>query len=309
MPRRLRAERDRPQHAHRLVREGRGRRRVGWPDRVPAHSGRRRVRPGWSRDSAPAALLGERVLVDPWLRDTAHPDDLSRCGYLGSERDGGYAEYVTVPARNVHPVRSTLSDVELASFRSRREPPRTSSAAPVSGRARRCSSRAHPAGSGRRSCSSSAARRVAARRVRRDQGRSRARARRRSSPPARRRSRRAPPALGHETVDVVADVVSVERWPELIGLLRRGGRYTVAGAVAGPIVELDLRTLYLADLTFSGVAVTPPGVRRPRGRHRARRDRAARGCHVPARGCSRGAASFANTRHVGKIVLDLQLPP
>ncbi|MEI9426013.1 zinc-binding dehydrogenase, partial [Mesorhizobium sp. Cs1299R1N1] len=29
-------------------------------------------------------------------------------------------------------------------------------------------------------------------------------------------------------------------------------RYVVAGAIAGPIVELDVRTLYLKDLTFFG---------------------------------------------------------
>ena len=35
-------------------------------------------------------------------------------------------------------------------------------------------------------------------------------------------------------------------------VLKRGGRYAVAGAIAGPIVELDVRTLYLKDLTFFG---------------------------------------------------------
>ena len=34
----------------------------------------------------------------------------------------------------------------------------------------------------------------------------------------------------------------------------------VAGAIAGPIVELDLRTFYLRDLTFTGATIVPPGV-------------------------------------------------
>lgn len=34
--------------------------------------------------------------------------------------------------------------------------------------------------------------------------------------------------------------------------MKRGGRYAVAGAIAGPIVELDVRTLYLKDLTLFG---------------------------------------------------------
>ena len=35
-------------------------------------------------------------------------------------------------------------------------------------------------------------------------------------------------------------------------MLRRGGRYAVAGAIGGPIAEIDLRTLYLKDLTLLG---------------------------------------------------------
>ena len=34
--------------------------------------------------------------------------------------------------------------------------------------------------------------------------------------------------------------------------MKRGGRYAVAGAIAGPIVELDVRTLYLKDLSLFG---------------------------------------------------------
>ena len=38
----------------------------------------------------------------------------------------------------------------------------------------------------------------------------------------------------------------------LLNILKRGGRYITSGAIAGPIVELDLRTLYLKDLTLKG---------------------------------------------------------
>ena len=44
-------------------------------------------------------------------------------------------------------------------------------------------------------------------------------------------------------------------WPTLIDILERGGRYTCSGAIAGPMVELDLRTFYLRDLTFTGSTV------------------------------------------------------
>src|SRR5262249_22670263 len=58
--------------------------------------------------------------------------------------------------------------------------------------------------------------------------------------------------LGRNAVDVVIDLVAGPQWPELLEVLRRGGRYAVAGAIAGPIVELDVRTLYLNDLSFFG---------------------------------------------------------
>lgn len=52
--------------------------------------------------------------------------------------------------------------------------------------------------------------------------------------------------------DVVVDLVGGPAWPSLLESLKRGGRYVTAGAIAGPIVELDLRTLYLNDLTLFG---------------------------------------------------------
>jgi NADPH:quinone reductase-like Zn-dependent oxidoreductase len=58
--------------------------------------------------------------------------------------------------------------------------------------------------------------------------------------------------LGCNAADVVIDVVAGPQWPELLEVLRRGGRYAVAGAIAGPLVQLDVRTLYLKDLSFFG---------------------------------------------------------
>ncbi|MCY1186428.1 putative NAD(P)H quinone oxidoreductase, PIG3 family [compost metagenome] len=47
-------------------------------------------------------------------------------------------------------------------------------------------------------------------------------------------------------------MVGGEDWPNLLRILRQGGRYAIAGAIAGPIAEIDLRTLYLKDLTLYG---------------------------------------------------------
>jgi len=66
--------------------------------------------------------------------------------------------------------------------------------------------------------------------------------------------------LGNEAVDVVADVVAGDKWPTLLEILKRGGRYVTSGAIAGPIVELDVRTLYLKDLSLFGSTFQPDQV-------------------------------------------------
>ena len=43
------------------------------------------------------------------------------------------------------------------------------------------------------------------------------------------------------------------------GGLKTTGRRP-AGAIAGPMVNMDLRTFYLRDLTFTGATIVPPGV-------------------------------------------------
>jgi NADPH:quinone reductase-like Zn-dependent oxidoreductase len=63
-------------------------------------------------------------------------------------------------------------------------------------------------------------------------------------------SREAP--LQTDAFDAIINVVAGPRWPDMIRALQRGGRYVTAGAIAGPIVELDVRTLYLRDLTLFG---------------------------------------------------------
>ena len=64
----------------------------------------------------PHERVGERVITDPWVRDPAAPDDLDRAGYIGSEINGGYADFLVVPAINAHGVSTRLSAVQLASF-------------------------------------------------------------------------------------------------------------------------------------------------------------------------------------------------
>ncbi len=65
---------------------------------------------------------------------------------------------------------------------------------------------------------------------------------------------------GDQLVQVVIDLVGGPDWGVLIDALRPGGRYATSGAIAGPIVEADLRTIYLNDLTIFGSTYQSPEV-------------------------------------------------
>ncbi len=56
----------------------------------------------------------------------------------------------------------------------------------------------------------------------------------------------------NNSVNVVIDLVAGSNWKQLLDIIKPGGRYATSGAIAGPIVELDVRTLYLKDLTLYG---------------------------------------------------------
>lgn len=59
-------------------------------------------------------------------------------------------------------------------------------------------------------------------------------------------------ALGERSVDVAIDNVAGPGFPQLLKLLKQGGRYASSGAIAGPIVDLDMRDMYLKDVTLYG---------------------------------------------------------
>ncbi|MCP4008208.1 MAG: zinc-binding dehydrogenase [Proteobacteria bacterium] len=56
---------------------------------------------------------------------------------------------------------------------------------------------------------------------------------------------------------VVIDVVGGDHWIHFINALKPGGRYAVSGAIAGPVIEADLRTIYLNDITIFGCSFQP----------------------------------------------------
>ena len=58
--------------------------------------------------------------------------------------------------------------------------------------------------------------------------------------------------LGESSIDVVIDNVAGEGFTQLPKILVRGGRYASSGAIAGPMVNLDMRDFYLKDLSLIG---------------------------------------------------------
>lgn len=63
-----------------------------------------------------------------------------------------------------------------------------------------------------------------------------------------------------QSVSAVIDNVGGDGFNALLMALKPGGRYATSGAIAGPIVTGDLRTIYLNDLTILGCTYTAPEV-------------------------------------------------
>lgn len=214
-------------------------------------------------ENGDAALIGKRCLVDTILRDWDDPLNLEKCDYLGSAIDGGFADYLLIDQRNVCPVECNWSNAELATV--------AVSYSTAENMLNRAGVGAEdtvliPGASGgvgsaliqlanRRGAKTVA---MASESKHKDVSRLNPIAILPRQPDD--LSAALKEAIGRDTVSVVADVVGGGQFPALIDVLERGGRYTCSGAIAGPIVELDLRTFYLNDLTFFGNTIFEPKV-------------------------------------------------
>jgi len=203
-------------------------------------------------ESVVESRLGDRVIIDPWLRGRT----LADARFLGSEVDGGYAEYVVVPDVNAHAIRPGLTDTQLASF-----PCSYSTAEHMLSRPGVAAGQwvlVTGASGGVGGALVQLAKRRGARVI----------ALTTAAKVDSVEALGADVVLDRETpdlvdsivtatggVDVFADVVGGELFAPLLETVHSGGHYTTAGAIAGPIVSLDLRTLYLHDLTMHGATV------------------------------------------------------
>ena len=244
------------------------------------------------------ARIGERVLVEPVFRGVARFD----ATYFGSECDGGFAEYAKAPSIHAHRVVSPLSDVELASF------PCAYSAAENLVTRVGLAAGEHVLVTGASGGVGSAVVQLAKRRgavVTAITAANKAEAvtalgadivvERDGDPRA---------TFGQDCFDAAIDVVGGKVFGQILGSLKRGGRCGVAGAIAGPIVDLDLRTLYLKDLRLFGCTILEREVFGNLVSYIERGEiRPVVACVYPLPDIVAAQEAFLIKRHVGKIVL------
>lgn len=204
--------------------------------------------------------IGERVVCDPYIRDSNDIEGFESAGFLGSEYDGAFAQYTVVPSVNAVTIPKDLpvSDAALATL-------------PCSGgtamnmlilASAKASDLALVSGAsggvgtflvqllaelgaeviaiaGKSKMDAVAG--LGAHHVIDREGSD--------------LISRVLNVTGGRRLSLVADVVGGSQFPNLLELLKRGGRYVTAGAIGGPKVALDLRTLYLKNLSLFGSAV------------------------------------------------------
>lgn len=195
------------------------------------------------------ARLGQRVIVRSMQRTPAG-HRAYECWTLGSECDGAFAQYMKAPSAEAFAIQSGWSDAELASI-----PCAYSTAENMLCRAEVAKGQRvviTGASGGVGSAAVQLAKRRGAR-VTAIAGKSKARqVMALGAEQVVERGQSIALAMGPESVDAVIDLVAGPQWPQFLQILKKGGCYACAGAIAGPIVELDVRTLYLKDLTLLG---------------------------------------------------------
>lgn len=207
--------------------------------------------------------LGQRVMSDPWLRDWAEPMNRNRVGYIGSERDGGFAQYVALPISNLGRVDSDWSDAELATLSCS-----YTTAENMLNRAR-VSAEDTLLITGASGGVGSALIQLAKRRGTTTIALT-------SASKAEQVAAIGPTAIirrgidawgdvirktaGIDKVTVSADVVGAPVFDQVMAVLARGGRYVTSGAIGGKHVTVDISHLYLNDWELIGSTVTTTNV-------------------------------------------------
>lgn len=210
-----------------------------------------------------ARRIGDRVIIDGWIRDPEDPTNYDKVKYYGSEWDGGFAEYTKIPVECAHAVRSTLSDVDLASFpcayatsENLVDRPRVA----VGDRVLITGASGGVGAAAIQLCK----RRGATVLAMASESKHAEIAHLGADVLLPRSADDLPKLLesrtGTDRVDVVLDVVGGDQFGSLIDCLAPWGRYSTSGAIGGPMVSFNLRNLIYRDLEFYGATLLPPRV-------------------------------------------------
>ena len=193
-------------------------------------------------------LLEQRVLIRSCMRP--HGFDNMINIWMGSDFNGAFAQYVKVPANEVFPINSSWTDAELGSI-----PCSYGSAENMVQRAR-VQAGDHVLVAGASGGVGSAVVQLAkirGARVTAIAGATKTdHVRALGADHVVDRECDLVNELGEESVDVVIDNVGGPHFAGELVTLKRGGRYASSGAIGGPMVDLDLRTMYLKDVTLIG---------------------------------------------------------
>ncbi|MEM9213852.1 MAG: alcohol dehydrogenase family protein [Cyanobacteria bacterium P01_F01_bin.150] len=199
-------------------------------------------------------IIGQRVIVDPWIRSQDGKSDR----YVGSELDGGFAEYAAIPALNVYPVSSSLSDVELACF------PCAYSTAEnmlVKGRVTAADTVLIMGASGGVGSALVQLSKLRGATVIAVMSRNKEHyGRQLGADIIYGRDQNLMQALANHSITAYLDTVGGTYFSQLLKQLQIGGRYITCGAIAGPLVELDLRELIYKDLEMMGATQMTPTI-------------------------------------------------
>jgi len=250
-----------------------------------------------------SARIGERVLIEPSMRRW-NGQAVDPAWYYGSECDGGFAQFTRVDAQYAIPIDSSLTDIELASF-----PCSYSTAENMLTRVNVCKGEkvlvtGASGGVGSAAVQLAKARGAqvvavtgeAKRQLLLDLG----------ADTVITRGEDYVTALGINSMDVVIDLVAGDKWPSLLEVLCRGGRYATSGAIAGHEVTLDVRTLYLKDQSLFGCTVLDEGVFASLVKHiESGSIRPLVAGTYPLAEIQAAQEAFQRKDHVGKIVLSV----
>lgn len=250
-----------------------------------------------------ASRIGERVLVRNMLRTYVDYRPYE-CWTIGSECDGGFAQFTVAPAQETHRVDCDWTDAELASI-----PCAYSTAENMLHRANVGPERVLISGAsgGVGSAAVQLAKRRGATVIAMSSMEKKGQVLALGADRVVDRNADLVAELGAGSIDVVIDLVAGVQWPSFLEVLRRGGRYATAGAIAGPISQIDVRTLYLKDLTLMGCTFQEDEVFTNLIRYiEANEIRPLVAKTYPLRDIAQAQEDFLLKAHTGKLVL---IPP